>query len=127
MQMLVCKGVDFTPFISHKGYKCTIEDLDASGERSMNGSLTRDRVARIPTIEVSIVAGLLQADVQRLINACKSASMLLSYFNVETNRIETGLFYSKINYPQIYSTSKNQVRYEGFTIKFIAFYGVNYA
>ena len=127
MTILTINGVDFTPFIMSKGYQFTIEDLDASAERTLSGSLVRDRVARIPTIEVTIKPHLDKSVVSRLLVACKPAKIVCHYFNFETGQLETGNFYAKVKSPKIYSIINNKVIYESFTISLKGFESVTYA
>lgn len=125
--MLIINGVDITPYIAHKGYQVDIEDLDASAERSMAGVLTRDRVARVPIIEVTIIAMLGQSDVQKILTACRPAKSSVRYYNKETGKLETGDFYIQIKGPNVYSIAGDFVRYEGFTLSLKGFKGVTYA
>lgn len=125
--MLKIGGVDITPYIAHKGYSCQIEDLDASAERSMSGALTRDRVARVPTVEVEISPMLKQADVQTILTACKPAKISCQYYNSERGGLETAFFYAKVKSPKVYSTAGDVIRYEGFSISLKGFAGVAYA
>lgn len=124
MEMLVINGVDITPFIALKGYKMQIEDLDASAERSMSGTLTRDRVARVPVIDVNIKAMLKQEDVTKILNACKPAKINVRFYNSEKGSMDTSFFYAKTTYPSVYSTSKGYPQYEGFTISLKGFGGI---
>lgn len=126
MQLLIINGVDLTPYITLKGYHCSIEDLDASAERNMAGGLTRDRVARVPVIDVSFKAMLKQADVTKILNALKPSRFQARYYNSETGSLETGFFYSKTKHPRIYSTAGNVIRYEAFSASLKGFEGVDY-
>lgn len=126
MEILSINGVDITPYIALKGYKQDIEDLDASAERSMAGVLTRDRVARVPIIEVNIIAMLEQEDVSKILNACKPAKSTVKYYNKEVGDLVTADFYIKVKGPNIYSIADNKVLYEGFTISLKGFKGVTY-
>lgn len=124
MQMLIVNGVDITPFIAFKGYKFQMEDLDASAERSMSGTLTRDRVARVPTIDVIIIGMLQQAQVTQITNACKPAKVTVNFRNTETGNMQTSDFYVKITHPAIYSTRKGYVEYESFNLSFKGYRGI---
>ena len=124
MKLLEINGVDITPFIAFKGYKAQIEDLDASAERSMSGTLTRDRVARVPVIDVTIRAGLRQADVSKILKACQPAKIKCSFYNSETGQMTSSNFYAKTKYPNIYSTRYGYAEYESFTISLKGFGGI---
>lgn len=124
MQILVINGVDITPYLALKGYKFDIEDLDASAERSMSGTLTRDRVARVPIVEATTVAMLQQADVTKIKNACKPARIECKVYNTETGTMVTSYFYAKISGGNIYSTNKGYPEYEAITISLKGFGGI---
>lgn len=124
MQMLIINGVDITPFLAFKGYNFQIEDLDASAERSMSGTLTRDRVARVPIVEATIIAGLKQADVTKILNACKPARISCSVYNTETGAMTNTYFYAKVKAPNVYSTRYGYPEYESFTISLKGFGGI---
>lgn len=124
MQMLIVNGVDLTPFLAHKGYQNYIEDVDASAERSMNASLTRDRVARVPVIEAKILGMLRQEDVTTITTACMPAKIQVTFRNTETGSMTTSFFYAKYKQPRVYSTANGYVQYESFTIKFTGFGGI---
>lgn len=124
MQMAVINGVDITPYIAHKGYKFQIEDLEASAERSMAGTLSRDRVARVPNVEITIKARLKQADVTRIINACSPAKLSATVYNSDTGNMVTTYFYAKVKSPSIYSTRFGYPEYESFSISLIGYGGI---
>lgn len=124
MQTVIINGVDITPYIALKGYNFQIEDLDASAERSMAGSLTRDRVARVPVVEITIIAGLKQADVSKILQACNPAKILCTVYNTETGKDIATYFYAKVKYPNIYSTRYGYPEYESFSISLKGFGGI---
>lgn len=124
MKILVINGVDITPYIALKGYNFSIEDLDASAERSMSGTLTRDRVARVPIIEVTTVSMLKQADVAKIRNACKPARIRCEFYNPEVGTLNEHYFYAKIKGGSIYSTSKGYPEFEAMTISLKGFGGI---
>lgn len=124
MKILAINGVDITPYIALKGYSFNIEDLDASAERSMSGTLTRDRVARVPIIEVTTVPMLKQADVTKIRNACKPARIRCEFYNSETGKTGISYFYGKVTGGNIYSTSKGYPVFEAMTISLKGFGGI---
>lgn len=124
MKVAVINGVDVSPFIAHKGYKFQIEDLDASAERSMSGTLTRDRIARVPTADITFKAMLRQTEVTTILAACKPARIQCQFYNPETGGLLTSYFYAKVKYPSIYSTSKGYPQYESFTVSLKGFGGI---
>lgn len=73
-------------------YKVTIADLDASANRSGNGTLFRDRVAVKRTIELS----WLMIDAQELsvlLTNMSSVFFPVTYLDPELNAQKTGTFY----------------------------------
>ena len=124
MKILVINGVDITPYIALKGYNFSIEDLDASAERSMSGTLTRDRVARVPIIEVTTKSMLKQADVSKIRNACMPARIRCEFYNPETGTLNEYYFYAKIKGGNIYSTNKGYPEFEAMTISLKGFGGI---
>lgn len=116
--LLVVGGVDLTAYLAHKGYKADLEDLDASAERSLSGTLTRERVARIPTIEASFIAGLGQSAVSTILKACAGEKLRVRYFDTETGGLRYGDFYAKIKAPGMLSTAGDRIVYDGFQISF---------
>lgn len=126
MKLLVINGVDLTTYISLNGFTPNIDDADASAERSLSGSLTRDRVARIPNIEVKFVPQLRQSDVETILACCRPEKFLVSYYNSDTGRMEQGYFYAKIKYPTIKTIHNNVAVYNAFSVNLHGFDGVNY-
>lgn len=124
MKLLIIQGVDITPYIAVNGYKCQIEDLDASAERSMSGTLTRDRVARIPIIDVEIIAMLQKVDVSKILKSVSPARILCNFYNPETGQMESAYFYAKTTYPQVYTTRLGYPQYKGFSISLKGFGGI---
>lgn len=124
MRMITVNGVDFTPFIALNGYNQYLEDLDASAERSMSGSLTRDRVARVPVIELSIRAMLNQSEVSKILKACSPAKISVNFYNTINGKYTTSDFYCNIKSVPIYSTKNGVVKYKEFPVKFIGFRGI---
>lgn len=124
MKILVVNGVDITPYIALKGYSFNIEDLDASAERSMSGTLTRDRVARVPIIEVTTVSMLKQDDVTKIRKACKPARIRCEFYNTATGEMSASYFYGKVTGGNIYSTSKGYPEFEAMNISLKGFGGI---
>ena len=73
-------------------YKVTIADLDASANRSGNGTLFRDRVAVKRTIELSWLR-MGGQDLSVLLTNVSSVFFPVTYLDPETNGQKTGTFY----------------------------------
>lgn len=73
-------------------YEVTISDLDASANRSGNGTLFRDRIAVKRTINMSWV--LLDAeDLSQLLQALSPVFFDVSYLDPQVNGLNAGTFY----------------------------------
>ena len=73
-------------------YKVTIADLDASANRSGNGTLFRDRVAVKRTIEVSWLF-LNSQDLSVLLTNMSSIFFPVTYLDPQSNSQRAGTFY----------------------------------
>lgn len=73
-------------------YNVTIADLDASANRSGNGTLFRDRVAVKRTIEVSWTF-LDPQDLSVLLTNMSSVFFSVTYLDPQLNALKTGTFY----------------------------------
>lgn len=73
-------------------YKVTIADLDASANRSGNGTLYRDRVAVKRTIEVSWLF-LNSQDLSVLLTNMSSVFFPVTYLDPQINSQRAGTFY----------------------------------
>lgn len=73
-------------------YSVTIADLDASANRSGNGTLFRDRVAVKRTIEVSWTQ-IKAADLSVLLTNMSSVFFPVTYLDPETSTLKSGTFY----------------------------------
>lgn len=73
-------------------YEVVIADLDASANRSGNGTLFRDRVAVKRTINLSWLF-LTAAQVSTLLKSVSSVFFTVTYLDPETNGNKTGTFY----------------------------------
>ena len=77
---------------SPDSYRVTIADLDASANRSGNGTLFRDRVAVKRTIEMSWL--LLDAqELSVLLTNVSSVFFPVIYLDPQTNSLNSGNFY----------------------------------
>lgn len=77
---------------SPDSYKITIADLDASGNRSGNGTLFRDRVAVKRTIELSWVQ-LDSQELSVLLTNVSSVFFPVTYLDPQANGYKSGEFY----------------------------------
>lgn len=73
-------------------YTVTIADLDASANRSGNGTLYRDRVAVKRTIDVSWLS-LSAQDLSVLLNSVSSVFFTVTYLDPQANGYKVGTFY----------------------------------
>lgn len=73
-------------------YKVTISDLDASANRSGNGTLFRDRIAVKRTIELGW-ALLDSMDLSQLLKAVSPVFFTVTYLDPELNSFRAGTFY----------------------------------
>lgn len=73
-------------------YQVTIADLDASANRSSNGTLFRDRVAVKRTIEVSWTQ-IKATDLSVLLTNMSSVFFPVTYLDPQSNSLETRTFY----------------------------------
>lgn len=87
--MLTING---TQIVAPDMYKVTIADLDASANRSGNGTLYRDRVAVKRTIEASWLI-LNAEDLSVLLNSVSSVYFTVTYLDPQVNGYKVGTFY----------------------------------
>lgn len=87
--MLLINGVQVS---SPDMYKVTIADLDASANRSGNGTLFRDRVAVKRTIEVSWYF-LDPQELSVLLTNMSSVFFPVTYLDPQINALRVGTFY----------------------------------
>ena len=73
-------------------YKVTIADLDASGDRSGNGTLYRDRVAVKRTIEVGWYT-LSESNLSVLLTKVSDVFFTVTYKDPQLNAMRTAKFY----------------------------------
>lgn len=73
-------------------YQVTIADLDASANRSGNGTLYRDRVAVKRTINMSWLF-INPQDLSVLLNSVSSVFFPVTYLDPQTNGFKSGTFY----------------------------------
>lgn len=87
--MISINGVQM---VSPDTYKVTIADLDASANRSGNGTLYRDRIAVKRTIELSWL--FLEADeLSVLLTSISSVFFPVTYWDPQINGYNAGTFY----------------------------------
>lgn len=84
--------IDGTELPSPDTYQVTISDLDASANRSANGTLFRDRVAVKRTIDLSW-ALLPPSDHSSLLQKVSSVFFTVAYYDPQTNSTRSGTFY----------------------------------
>lgn len=87
--MLTINGVKV---VAPDTYTVTIADLDASANRSGNGTLFRDRVAVKRTIEVSWTQ-IKASDLSVLLTNLSSVFFPVTYLDPQSNSLETRTFY----------------------------------
>lgn len=87
--MLTINGVKVA---SPDTYSVTIADLDASANRSGNGTLFRDRVAVKRTIDVSWTQ-IKDTDLSVLLTNMSSVFFSVTYLDPQSNTMETRTFY----------------------------------
>lgn len=87
--LITINGVEVT---SPDSYKVTISDLDASANRSGNGTLFRDRVAVKRTIEMSWLL-LDPLELSVLLTSVSSVFFPVVYLDPQTNGMRSGDFY----------------------------------
>lgn len=85
-------SINGTQIVAPDTYKVTIADLDASANRSGNGTLFRDRVAVKRTIEVSWLM-LSAQDLSVLLNSVSPVFFTVTYLDPQTNGQKVGTFY----------------------------------
>lgn len=73
-------------------YEVTISDLDASANRSGNGTLFRDRIAVKRTINLSWTS-LTSSELSSLLQAVSSVFFTVIYRDPQLNSVNTGTFY----------------------------------
>ena len=73
-------------------YEVTISDLDASANRSGNGTLFRDRIAVKRTINLSWLS-LSPAELSQLLTAVSPVFFSVVYLDPEMNALKSGTFY----------------------------------
>jgi hypothetical protein len=78
--------------VAPDSYQVGIADLDASANRSGNGTLYRDRVAVKRTIEVSWTQ-MDAFDLSVLLTNMSSVFFPVTYLDPEANAMKTGTFY----------------------------------
>ena len=74
-------------------YDVTIADLDASANRSGNGTLFRDRVAVKTTIDLSW-ASLSASELSVLLKSVSSVFFTVNYLDPVENKTKSGVFYA---------------------------------
>lgn len=87
--MITINGVQVT---APDTYTVTIADLDASANRSGNGTLFRDRIAVKRTIDVSWLF-LTPQELSVLLNSVSAVFFPVIYLDPELNGLRTGTFY----------------------------------
>ena len=87
--MISIKG---TQIAAPDTYTVTIADIDASANRSSDGTLFRDRVAVKRTIEMSWLF-LDPQELSVLLNSVADVFFAVTYFDPQTNGYRTGTFY----------------------------------
>lgn len=90
MSMVSINGVPVPP---PDTYEVVISDLDASANRSANGTLFRDRVAVKRTINMSWLL-LDSSELSRLLNSVSPVFVTVAYLDPLLNGMRTGEFYS---------------------------------
>ena len=73
-------------------YEVTISDLDASANRSSNGTLFRDRIAVKRTINLSWVS-LTSEELSQILQAVSPVFFVVSYLDPQLNAPSAGTFY----------------------------------
>lgn len=73
-------------------YEVTISDLDASANRSGNGTLFRDRIAVKRTINLAW-AYLTSAELSQILQAVSPVFFAVTYLDPEMNTLKSGTFY----------------------------------
>ena len=73
-------------------YEVMIADLDASANRSSNGTLYRDRVAVKRTINLGWLI-LSSQDLSVLLNSISDVFFTVTYFDPQINGLKSGTFY----------------------------------
>ena len=85
-------SINGTQIVAPDTYTVTISDLDASANRSGNGTLYRDRVAVKRQIDVSWL--ILDAqDLSVLLNSVSSVFFTVTYLDPQVNGQKVGTFY----------------------------------
>lgn len=73
-------------------YEVTISDLDASANRSGNGTLFRDRIAVKRTINISWTS-LTAYELSLVLQAVSPVFFSVNYLDPQVNALNTGTFY----------------------------------
>ena len=73
-------------------YEVTISDLDASANRSGNGTLFRDRIAVKRTINIGWTS-ITSMELSQLLQAVSSVFFSVTYLDPEVNALRSGTFY----------------------------------
>lgn len=73
-------------------YEVTVSDLDASANRSGNGTLFRDRIAVKRTIALSWLL-ISPEELSQLLNAVSDVFFSVEYLDPQTNSQKSGTFY----------------------------------
>jgi hypothetical protein len=73
-------------------YEVTINDLDASANRSGNGTLFRDRIAVKHTINLGW-ASLTSTELSQILQAVSPVFFEVSYLDPQVNGLNAGTFY----------------------------------
>lgn len=85
-------SINGTQIAAPDTYKVTIADLDASANRSGNGTLFRDRVAVKRTIEMSWLF-LDPQELSVLLNSVAEVFFSVTYLDPQANGYKIGTFY----------------------------------
>ena len=87
--LLSINGVEIP---SPDSYSVTISDLDASANRSANGTLFRDRIAVKRTIEIGWTL-LSSAELSTVLQAVSPVFFSVIYLDPQLNALKSGTFY----------------------------------
>lgn len=85
-------SIEGTPIAAPDTYEVVIADLDASANRSGNGTLFRDRIAVKRTINMSWLF-LSQQELGALLNSVSPVFFSVTYLDPQTMGENTGTFY----------------------------------
>ena len=85
-------SINGTAVPSPDTYEVTISDLDASANRSGNGTLFRDRIAVKRTINLGWTS-LTSIELSQLLQAVSAVFFAVTYLDPQLNSISSGTFY----------------------------------